>query len=56
MSEAPTSPDLDQGSVVLASFENFQLSYVDRLREGKLARLEMSFGCEQALKAVGLTE
>jgi len=35
---------------------DFQVSYVHRLRDGKLARMEMYFDRRQALKAVGLTE
>ena len=35
---------------------DFEVAYVYRLREGKLARLEMYFGRDQALKAVGLAE
>jgi ketosteroid isomerase-like protein len=35
---------------------DYQVSHVYRLREGKLARLEMYFSRDQALKAVGLAE
>jgi ketosteroid isomerase-like protein len=35
---------------------DFRVFYVHRLREGKLARMEMFFNREQALEAVGLAE
>ena len=35
---------------------DFNVFYVQRLRDGKLARLEMFFSREQALEAVGLSE
>jgi ketosteroid isomerase-like protein len=35
---------------------DFKVFYVHRFRDGKLARIEMYFSREQALKAVGLAE
>ena len=35
---------------------DFNVFYVHRLRDGKLARLEMFFSREQALEAAGLSE
>ncbi len=35
---------------------DFQVAYVRRMREGKLARMEMYFSRDHAVKAVGLEE